>query len=425
MKSIKIVLGLALAAFCCRGLSASQPDCGTDITTLTVGMEIDYPPFEYVGASGNVTGFDVAVACALQTKLGYGELEIINILRQDQNAALLDGTINLAISAQSIPLLFDPSTSAIAAVKYNDDSASLLFLDVIPDGITSQNALDVLNSLPTPPVLGVLQGTREASILDPMGPFPKLAAAAIFYQTYDDAIADFEDGDLDGLLLQGAVATFALEEAGGALLPNVSVPPAVGTQGLGILIASSCCQLYANVRRAIAELEYDGALPALRDEFQTGTFTSNLTPPACTGIVGVTIERNAIAQFILDKYCPCAPVIVGLPASSSAASSGPFGDPAISKKTDPKMADARFAAPATTSAVDMPADVAARTWDTPGSVVAHRAGYRETKPVQPQQGLKAPEAPARIMTEQDVIAARERAARREAALKNTKDITSE
>jgi polar amino acid transport system substrate-binding protein len=387
MKSINIVFGMARAALCCEGHSASQPNCGSDAATLKVGMEIDYPPFEYVDSSAQVTGFDVAVACALRDTLGYSELEITNILRQDQSAALLDGTISLAISAQSIPLVFDPATSSIAYVKYNDDSTSILFFDVIPDGVTSQNALDFLNSSAIPPVLGVLIGTREASMLSPTGPFANLAAAASFYQSYDDAISDFEDGDLDGLLLQGAVANVASNEAGGALLDELSVPASVGTQGLGIEVAATCCQLYANVREAITELEEDGTLPALRDEFDTGTFSTTLTPPACADIEGVTVDRNAILQFIFDKYCPCEPVFVGLPLPAAGSLKLPI-------KT----------------AVQAVALTLPKAGASP--VVQNSKTESSVK-----SATKATNVHSGIMTEKDVIAARERVARADAERK--------
>lgn len=395
---------MALAVLCCEGLSASQPNCGSDLATLKVGMEIDYPPFEYTVSPAQVTGFDVAVACALRDKLGYSALEITNVLRQDQSAALLVGTISLAISAQSIPLVFDPATSPIAYVKYNDDSSSILWFDTSPVPVTSQNALAVLNSLPNDqiPFLGVLRGTREAEILDPAGPFPNLAANATFYQTYEDAILDFEDEALDGLLLQGAVANFAFNEAGGELLPNVSAPPAVGTQGLGIVMASGCCQLYANVQQAIAELEADGTLPALREEFQTGTLGSSLTPPGCANTVGVTVNRNDLAQFIFDKYCPCEPVFVGSPL------------PAATRLKLPSKTDLAMAALALSKKGRSPVVQNSKTESSVKDATHGVSTSGTKKVVVPSQVLAATTSKAGVMTEKDVIAAREKSARAEA-----------
>ncbi|MDR1308034.1 MAG: transporter substrate-binding domain-containing protein [Treponema sp.] len=56
--------------------AACQPKTGTGLTmksgVLTVGMEIGYPPMEYIDESGNVAGFDVQMARALAAKLGLG-----------------------------------------------------------------------------------------------------------------------------------------------------------------------------------------------------------------------------------------------------------------------------------------------------------------------------------------------------------------
>src|SRR3954468_22127653 len=73
----------------------SRPD-----STLVVGMELNYPPFEMVEAQGQPAGISVEMAQALGTFLGR-EARIENIPFDGLIPALKTGKINLIISSMT------------------------------------------------------------------------------------------------------------------------------------------------------------------------------------------------------------------------------------------------------------------------------------------------------------------------------------
>lgn len=308
MKTMKyVVLGMALTALCCKGLSASQPNCAADRSKLIVASDFNYPPFEYQN-NGTLTGFDISVACELIKRLGYGSLEVVDIPRPQQNADLDLGRVNLVVSARSVLTSFNPMTANPAAVIYANDSSSMLFNFDAGPNITSQNVLTVLNQSGDN-IIGVLEGTREAAIIAEYANIQ-----TVQYNNYEAAVTDLQDAEIDALFLQGSVATYTAETSGvvGSFLTNVAVPANQQTQGLGILVKANCCSLYASVHQAIADMIADGTLAALGAKFSVPVVQpfANLTPPDCAVVGANLLSRNPTANFIYNKYCPCNPVVV-------------------------------------------------------------------------------------------------------------------
>lgn len=98
----------------------------------------------------------------------------------------------------------------------------------------------------------------------------------------------------------GAIATVKYQQGG----TSTDLAP----YDFGIRISSTCCQLFANLTAAVAFLESNGTLGALRTEFG---ITPNvppvadptLVPAGCTGFAPALPDRNAIGLYILNKYC--------------------------------------------------------------------------------------------------------------------------
>lgn len=79
-----------------------------------------------------------------------------------------------------------------------------------------------------------------------------------------------------------------------------------GSQGTGIAVNTNCCQLYMNVAAVIALISANGELMSLADKFgvvpNTLTPTAGLIPAGCTNAAALPM-RNALSNFILQKYC--------------------------------------------------------------------------------------------------------------------------
>ena len=81
-------------------LSIMLLSCGKSKPKLRIGLNADYPPFEYM-QDQVLTGLDVEMAHKLSTSIGY-DLEFIKMEFDELLPSLLDNRIDLAISAITI-----------------------------------------------------------------------------------------------------------------------------------------------------------------------------------------------------------------------------------------------------------------------------------------------------------------------------------
>ncbi len=80
--------------------AAFLPSCGKEPPSLKVGMEVDYPPFEFLDASGEPDGVEVHMAKALAKYLGL-PLKLENYSFEGLIPALESGKIDVIISAMT------------------------------------------------------------------------------------------------------------------------------------------------------------------------------------------------------------------------------------------------------------------------------------------------------------------------------------
>jgi len=92
----KIILLMLIALFILTGCQSNDED-----TTLKVGMELKYPPFETKDETGKPAGASVMLAEALGVYLGR-DIEIIETDYTSLIPALEQGTIDLIISSMTI-----------------------------------------------------------------------------------------------------------------------------------------------------------------------------------------------------------------------------------------------------------------------------------------------------------------------------------
>jgi polar amino acid transport system substrate-binding protein len=81
--------------------SSAQTDSGLgrQAGVLRIGMDASYPPFEWIGSTGNPTGFDVALAEELGRRLGLEIQFIANLPYDGLYDALAVGQVDAVISA--------------------------------------------------------------------------------------------------------------------------------------------------------------------------------------------------------------------------------------------------------------------------------------------------------------------------------------
>ena len=72
-----------------------------DLGTVTIGMNAEYPPFEFVNEDGEITGFDVELIDAIAEEAGF-DYELVNTRWDGIFVALASGEFDAVISAATI-----------------------------------------------------------------------------------------------------------------------------------------------------------------------------------------------------------------------------------------------------------------------------------------------------------------------------------
>jgi polar amino acid transport system substrate-binding protein len=94
--TIFILLAALMAVTACQG--TTQMD---DLGTVTIGMNAEYPPFEYVNEDGVITGFDADLIDAIAEEAGF-DYELVNTRWDGIFVALASGEFDAVISAATI-----------------------------------------------------------------------------------------------------------------------------------------------------------------------------------------------------------------------------------------------------------------------------------------------------------------------------------
>lgn len=81
-----------------------------------------------------------------------------------------------------------------------------------------------------------------------------------------------------------------------------------GSEGIAVALNAECCVLYQNIAEVINIINENGTLSDLQEEYDVvpATFAgpiASLVPNACVGVPPALPARNAITNFILNKYC--------------------------------------------------------------------------------------------------------------------------
>ncbi len=316
MKLMKMI-SLSLALLALGGLHLrADVDCGEDLGTLRVLTDLGdkgslgFPPWNF-RSNDNADGLTADIACELRKRIGYDKLVFVNALGKSLLVRLQNGEGALAISHISIT---DANQGLASFIKYNNDTnamESLVFREAIPGIRGSLIGLCLFDSR-----VGYVRGQREKAILEKftctIG-----SLIAVGFDTLEEALKALVDvnghpalgGDIDALLVNMPTANKVTDLDGDLVTVAVEASELgdlAKSEGVGIAVDKSCCQLFVNVGKAIADMVADGTLEKLRNKWGTMGFTPVVLPepPNCDDEPKV-INLNVLSNFILDKYCPC------------------------------------------------------------------------------------------------------------------------
>ena len=242
---------LSLAACLLAGTAHAK-----DYTTVRIGSDASYPPFESVNPKGEITGFEVDYFAALCAKVG------VTCIWQNQDwdgiiPSLLTGKYDMIVSGMNITperqkrviftdmyLAVPPVWATQAATTSNDTSPAAL------KGKT----------------IGTQSSTVHAAYLDK---FYKDSDIKL-YPTQDEPNQDLASGRLDYVVGDGIVEQDFIDKKGQGCCRVVSAIkriPEIHGLGVGAAFRPDDTDLRDKFNKAIAELDADGTFKALEAKY--------------------------------------------------------------------------------------------------------------------------------------------------------------
>jgi polar amino acid transport system substrate-binding protein len=224
---------------------------------LRLGTEGAYPPFNFIDASGQVTGFDVEIGLALCAKMGV-ECEIV---AQDWDGiipGLLAKKYDFIIASMYI------TDERKQQVAFTDPYyvAAMAFVAPKDSGITDFTAEGLSGK-----VIGAQSGTSQAAFLQ--NSFPD--ADIRLYPTQDEVNLDLASGRLDlqvGDLLP--LLDWLNNTEDGTCCEMVGDPitdPALVGEGAGIALRQEDTELLGKFNAALKAIREDGTYKAINDKY--------------------------------------------------------------------------------------------------------------------------------------------------------------
>jgi polar amino acid transport system substrate-binding protein len=233
------------------------PGAATAQEILRLGTEGAYPPFNFIDASGKVTGFDVDIGQALCEKMAV-ECEIV---AQDWDGiipGLLAKKYDFIIASMFITderkkqvSFTDPYYLAAMTHAAPKDSGITEFTDEAMSG----------------KVIGAQSGTTQANFVEQVYP----SADIRLYPTQDEVNLDLASGRLDlqvGDMLP--LLEWVNKTEDGACCELIGEPitdPKFVGEGVGIAVRQEDNELREKLNAALKEIRADGTYKAINDKY--------------------------------------------------------------------------------------------------------------------------------------------------------------
>lgn len=214
-------------------------------TTMIVGTEATFPPFEFVDDDNNVVGFDIDIINWIAEELGW-EIEIQNQPFETLTESLATGKVDIVIAGMTITAerakkvaFSDPYYDASQVVVVREDETEIQSVDDLADK-----------------VIAVQMGTTgadEAAEIKGAEEHPDLKQ----FRRVNEAFMELKNGRADAVIIDEPVARNYIAQLGGM---KVVGEPFTDEQ-FGIAVALDDTELLEQINEALAKLfesgEYD------------------------------------------------------------------------------------------------------------------------------------------------------------------------
>jgi len=249
--SLLIVMSIVLTA-CASSASGSHLDAIKEAGTIKVGTSADYPPFEYVDASGKKTGFDIELMEEIAKRMDV-KLEWIDMPFDSLIAGVQEGKIDASISA------FNYTEERDQVVDFTDPYYNGEDAFTVAEGFTGviEDPEDVAAYK-----VGVQTGTtQDGWLTDTLVGGGLMPEGNLFrYERADQVALDLKSGRVDVMMADYIPAKALAEQLGGLKIAFVGV---VSSGPMNIVIPQGDTELAQEMNTIIKQLLDDGFITEL------------------------------------------------------------------------------------------------------------------------------------------------------------------
>ncbi len=237
MKNIKRFAALLMAAAMLFTLAA----CGEkEDNTLTMGTNASFPPYEFVGDDGDITGIDAEIAKAIADKLDM-ELEIKDMDFDSLLTAVDSGTIDVVLAGMTV------TDERKESVNFSESYATGVQVIIVKEGSEIATVDDLEGK-----TIGVQSGTTgDIYCTDDYG-----QENVKQYANGSLAVAALSNGQVDCVVIDNEPAKAYVEANEGLKILDTEYL----TEEYAIAIAKDNDKLLEKVNTALKELKDEGKI---------------------------------------------------------------------------------------------------------------------------------------------------------------------
>ena len=286
-KIIALILAMVMALSLVACGQTAQDDKSKDdanstsAKTFIMGIDAEYPPFSYLDADGNYTGFDVEVCKAACDLLGW-ELQIFPV-NWDQKLVQLDAKECDCVWSGMTILDSMKEAGYVLSTPYYDNTQVIM----VKEGSDIKSSADLAGK-----VVAVQLGTSGEALLSEGGDLADLAATFGDLMTCDSFLKCFTElggAAVDAVIVDKPVAvSYAAENAGFTVLDE-----GLGAEQYGIAFRADDAELCKTIEGAVAQLVENGTYAEIAAKYPD--IQNNLT------LLGACVRELRIRYDLTDN----------------------------------------------------------------------------------------------------------------------------
>ena len=251
-----LALATAVAALLGGPAAAQESDADKDWSTVVIGTEGAYPPFNFLDASGELKGFDVDIAKALCAQMAV-ECTFVTQDWDGMIPALQNGNFDALVASMSITP--ERQEQIDFSEKYYQTPPAI----AVPKDSDITEATEAALS---GKAIGAQTATTHARAAEAL--FPE--ADIRLYPTAEEYKLDIESGRVDAVLDDVVVLSEWIGSDAGAcckILDTLPADPAIYGSGVGIGLRKGNEKLKGMFDEAIAAIRADGTYKTIQDQY--------------------------------------------------------------------------------------------------------------------------------------------------------------